>query len=72
MPVTARSTGSSRSIPKNVAVAQLDLTPRPPGHVAPVPSARRDVSSPSGGGMLFAMTDMPAQPRLHSADLELE
>ncbi len=49
-------------LPKDVAVAQLDLTPRPPGHVAPVPGAASRLQAERGGRMLFAMTDMPPNP----------
>jgi hypothetical protein len=49
-------------IPKNAAVAQLDLTPRAPGHVAPVPGAAGRVLAERGGRMLFAMTDKPPNP----------
>ena len=49
-------------IPRNVAVAQLDLTPRPPSHVAPVPGAASRVQAERGGRMLFAMTDTPPNP----------
>ena len=49
-------------LPSNVAVAQLDLTPRAPGHVAPVPGAASRVQAERGGRMLFAMTDMPPNP----------
>jgi hypothetical protein len=49
-------------IPRDVAVAQLDLTPRGPGRVAPVPAAAGRVLAERGGRMLFAMTDMPPNP----------
>jgi hypothetical protein len=49
-------------IPKDVAVAQLDLSPRGVGHVAPVPGATGRVLAERGGRMLFAMTDMPPNP----------
>jgi hypothetical protein len=49
-------------VPRNAAVAQLDLTPRTPGHVAPVPGAASRVQAERGGRMLFAMTDMPPNP----------
>ncbi len=49
-------------IPPNVAVAQLDLTPRPPGHVAPVVAAAGRVLAERGGRMLFAMVDLPPNP----------
>ncbi len=49
-------------IPRNVAVAQLDLTPRSPGHVAPVVAAAGRVLAERGGRMLFAMTDTPPNP----------
>ncbi len=49
-------------VPRDVAVAQLDLTPRGPGHVAPVPGAASRVLAERGGRMLFAMTDMPPNP----------
>ena len=49
-------------VPADVALAQLDLTPRPPGHVAPVVGAAGRVLAERGGRMLFAMTDMPPNP----------
>lgn len=49
-------------IPPNTAVAQLDLTPLPPGHVAPVVGAASRVQAERGGRMLFALTDMPPNP----------
>jgi hypothetical protein len=49
-------------VPDGVAVAQLDLTPRPPGHVAPVVGAASRELAVHGGRMLFAMTDMPPNP----------
>ncbi len=49
-------------IPQNAAVAQLDLTPRAPGRVAPVPGAAGRVLAERGGRMLFAMTDKPPNP----------
>jgi hypothetical protein len=49
-------------IPKDVAVAQLDLTPRGPGHIAPVPGPAGRILAERGGRMLFAMTDSPPNP----------
>jgi hypothetical protein len=49
-------------LPDNVAVAQLDLTPRAAGLVAPVPGAASRAQSEHGGRMLFALTDMPPNP----------
>jgi hypothetical protein len=49
-------------IPPNVAVAQLDFTPRPRGHVAPVPGLASRVQAERGGRMLFAFTDTPPNP----------
>jgi hypothetical protein len=49
-------------IPRNTAVAQLDLTPRAAGHVAPVPGPAGRVLAERGGRMLFAMTDKPPNP----------
>jgi hypothetical protein len=49
-------------VPMNVAVAQLDLTPKPAGRVAPVPGAAGRVQAERGGRMLFAFTDMPPYP----------
>jgi hypothetical protein len=49
-------------VPRNVAVAQLDLTPRPPSHVAAVVGAAGRVLAERGGRMLFAFTDMPPNP----------
>jgi hypothetical protein len=50
------------ALPKNVAVAQLDLTPRARSVVAPVPGAASRALAERGGRMLFAMTDMPPNP----------
>jgi hypothetical protein len=41
------------------AVAQLDLTPRAPGPVAPVPGAAARVLAARGGRLLFSFTDAP-------------
>jgi len=49
-------------VPMDVAVAQLDLTPRPASRVAPVPGAASRVQAERGGRMLFALTDMPPNP----------
>jgi hypothetical protein len=49
-------------LPRNVAVAQLDLTPKPAGHVAPVPGAAGRALAERGGRMLFAMTNTPPNP----------
>jgi hypothetical protein len=49
-------------IPHDVAVAQLDLTPRARGHIAPVVGATGRVLAERGGRMLFAMTDTPPNP----------
>ncbi len=49
-------------IPNNTAVAQLDLTLRPPGLVAPVVGAAGRVQAERGGRMLFAFTDNPPNP----------
>jgi hypothetical protein len=49
-------------MPRDVAVAQLDLTPRIPGHIAPVVGATGRVLAERGGRMLFAMTDTPPNP----------
>jgi hypothetical protein len=57
-------------LPRDVAVAQLDLTPRVPGHVAPVPGAASRVQAERGGRMLFAMTDMPPNPVYVSAGFQ--
>ena len=59
-------------IPMNTAVAQLDLTPRPSGHVAPVVAAAGRVLAERGGRMLFAMTDMPPNPLYVAAPLRWE
>jgi hypothetical protein len=56
-------------VPRNVAVAQLDLTPRGGGHVGPIPAAAGRVLAERGGRMLFAMTDMPPNPVYVRADL---
>jgi hypothetical protein len=42
------------------AVAQLDLTPRPPSRVAPVPGAAGRVLAERGGRLLFSFTSVPA------------
>lgn len=57
-------------VPKDVAVAQLDLTPRAPSRVAPVPGAASRVQAERGGRMLFAMTDMPPNPVYVPAELQ--
>jgi hypothetical protein len=57
-------------IPNDVAVAQLDLTPRGPQHLAPVPGAASRVQAVHGGRMLFAMTDMPPNPVYTRRDLQ--
>lgn len=44
------------------AVAQLDLTPRAPGPVAPVPGAAARVLAVRGGRLLFSFTDAPTSP----------
>ena len=44
------------------AVAQLDLTPRAPSHVAPVPGAAARVLAVRGGRLLFSFTDAPTSP----------
>jgi hypothetical protein len=49
-------------VPRDVAVAQLDLTPREPGHVAPVPAPAGRALAERGGRMLFAMIDTPPNP----------
>ncbi len=50
------------AIPRNAAVAQLDLTPRARGHAAPVPGAAGRIQAERGGRMLFAFTDTPPNP----------
>jgi hypothetical protein len=49
-------------IPGDVAVAQLDFTPRPRGHVAPVPGLAARVQAERGGRMLFSFADTPPNP----------
>jgi hypothetical protein len=49
-------------IPRDVAVAQLDFTPRPRGHVAPVPGLAARVQAERGGRMLFSFADTPPNP----------
>jgi hypothetical protein len=44
------------------AVAQLDLTPRAPGPVAPVPGAAARVLAVRGGRLLFSFTDASVSP----------
>jgi hypothetical protein len=44
------------------AVAQLDLTPRVPGPVAPIPGAAARVLAVRGGRLLFSFTDAPTSP----------
>jgi hypothetical protein len=44
------------------AVAQLDLTPRAPGPIAPVPGAGARVLAARGGRLLFSFTDAPTSP----------
>lgn len=47
-------------VPRNVAVAQLDLTPNMPATFVPGPPSR--IQAERGGRMLFALTDMPPNP----------
>lgn len=49
-------------LPRDVAVAQLDFTPRALGHAAPVPGAAGRIQAERGGRMLFAFTDTPPNP----------
>jgi hypothetical protein len=49
-------------VPMNTSVAQLDLTPRPAGQVAPVRGETGRVLAERGGRILFAFTDMPPNP----------
>ena len=49
-------------VPRNVAVAQLDLSPQVPTHVAPILSAANRVLAERGGRMLFGFTDTPPNP----------
>jgi hypothetical protein len=50
-------------VPRNVAVAQLDLTPpRRNGNGAPVPGAPGRILSERGGRMLFGWTNTPPNP----------
>jgi hypothetical protein len=44
------------------AVAQLDLTPRPPSQVAPVAGAAGRVLAERGGRLLFSFTNIAASP----------
>jgi hypothetical protein len=46
----------------NVAVMQLDLTPKPATNAAPVPPAASRVQAERGGRMLFAWTNTPPNP----------
>jgi hypothetical protein len=49
-------------LPPNVAVAQLDLTPRARSRAAPVPGLASRIQAERGGRMLFAFTDLPPNP----------
>jgi hypothetical protein len=49
-------------IARNSAVAQLDLSPRPPSAVAPVPGAAARALAERGGRLLFSFTDAPTSP----------
>jgi hypothetical protein len=49
-------------IEKNSAVAQLDLTPRRPSVVAPIPGAPARALAERGGRLLFSFTDAPTSP----------
>ncbi|MDB4942340.1 MAG: hypothetical protein JWP97_1874 [Labilithrix sp.] len=49
-------------LPDGAAVAQLDLTPRARGRIAPVPGAANRALTRHGGRMLFAFTDSPPNP----------
>jgi hypothetical protein len=57
-------------VPLGASVAQLDLTPRPPGRVAPVRGETGRVLAERGGRMLFAFTDMPPNPVYVPAPLQ--
>jgi len=49
-------------VARNSAVAQLDLTPRSPGVVAPIPGAAARALAERGGRLLFSFTDAPTSP----------
>jgi hypothetical protein len=55
-------------IDKNSAVAALDLTPHPPGMVAPIPGAAARVLAERGGRLLFSFTDAPTAPVIMAKD----
>jgi hypothetical protein len=55
-------------IVENSAIAQLDLTPEPPGAVAPVPGAGARALAERGGRLLFSFTDAPTSPVVMAAD----
>ena len=57
------------ALPDDTSVAQLDLTPRPPGHVAPVPGLAARAQAVHGGRMLFAFIDQPPYPLYIRPDL---
>jgi hypothetical protein len=50
------------AMPDDCSVAQLDLTPRPPSAVAPVPGMASRAQAVHGGRMLFGFFDQPPYP----------
>ncbi len=50
------------ALPDDSSVAQLDLTPRPPARVAPVPGLASRAQAVHGGRMLFGFIDQPPYP----------
>ncbi len=57
-------------IEKGSAVAQLDLSPRPPSVVAPIPGAGARALAERGGRLLFSFTDAPAAPVTTTPELQ--
>lgn len=57
-------------VEEDSAVAALDLTPRPPSAVAPVPGAAARALAERGGRLLFSFTDAPTSPVVMRADLQ--
>lgn len=57
-------------VARGSAVAQLDLSPRPPSVVAPIPGAAARVQAERGGRLLFSFTDAPAAPLATAPDYQ--
>jgi hypothetical protein len=57
-------------VAEDSAVAAIDLTPRPPSEVAPIPGAAGRVLAARGGRLLFSFTDAPTSPVLLAPALQ--